>query len=1674
MARKDVDLVIRAKDEAAKVVDSITAAINDFVEAQGDLNQSAGKTSSVLGALGTALSGLDKELRGLSVSNKITAEFDKATAAAQRLNAEFEETQAAARDLAKDLARAEYATDRLTQKAQGAAQAQQKQSAALDKARASQAALTAALTKATQERDKLTRQDARLVESLTKQEAKVAEVTARYDRLTGEIAAVANPTKTLQNRLESANTSLQKQTQRLDELRAKYAATQAGIAQAGQSMAGLASRLEQANAAVARQEGVVAKITTNYRQLDVAAKTASRNQGEIANAADKTADALARQGQRIERAEVELQQLGAAAGKADAALAELAGRSGQALQQSFAQQRRAMLETKREYLELTAASTKLAGEIGRVGVPTREMAEAFIRNRSEAARAKQEYIAQRNSLQQLSGVLRATGNDLDSLRGKQQQFAQIQAQTGSAIARIRQQAQASAGSYNLLSGNANRAAQAIRSVGSSAGTAAGQTGRAAAETNKLSEAYRRLYGESRQAMSWTQRLRGEVLSLISAYGGIYGVISLLQRTVAAYQTLEAATSRLNVAFEGDQGRLGEELDFIRRNADRLGIEFGSLATEYSKFAIATQGTSLEGENTRKIFISVAEAARVNKSSFDELRGVFTALTQIVSKGAVQMEELRQQLGDRLPGALQLMADGLGVTSAELIKMMENGEVTAEALIPFADELTKRFGPGLANALKSTTTALGQFQNAAFQALVQFGQAGFIESFTDLLRDLTQTLKSPEFQSFAARLSQGFGLLIDVLGLAVQNFDLLVIAASAFAGIKLGPLVIALVGQLSTLRASLVTTAASFGTMRTAMTTSAASVGVATTAFRGLTLAIRTLLSATGIGLAITAISVAIGWWATRADEATEAMTTHRDIVDRVKNAYDQAGGSAEKFMAAINDITASQAQANLRGVEAALKSVRAEADSFIGSWTEIQARRSAFNIFTGTSGAQAQYNEIERLNGLFAKGEIAAEDYKKALDQIAQAAETDELRDFAVAQQEIADRAKTLETNVEEAEQVVRVLTGTAEDAAAAAKELAGATEEAGDASARSAEKTEEFRTALDKINEIVPQIGANLDSMKKKAELDAAFESASRAAQTMSELAGAVDTYNAALGRLTQQDVDKQFGNFTDGMEASAALLRDFEGFRPTPYWDVNAYRTGFGSDTVTLADGSIQKVVQGMRVSVEDANRDLVRRIGEFQNTVKGQIGAERFNQFSPQGQAALTSIAYNYGSLPDRILAAVRTGTNEEIAAAIRSLGGDNDGVNRDRRNKEAALFTTQANVEPLAAKQQADAEKLAQEAERRAEAQREFHESQNASIAQQQFELSIQDQELVKREQAKAIREAELAAEKAGTELTQQQREAILANVEAKFRQQQLDEQSAATKERVAAAEERVNQLLTQRTELENQLAIYKEQGDEGKVLQTEEELKRVNTELQTAIANAQQMWAAVGGGAADAAVAKLQTASLEAQKFGQQAKQNWIDWSRVEQLFASGLTNAFDKFAQAVANGEDVGEAAKEAFLQFAADFLRQIAQMIIQQAIFNALQAFGFGGGGVGVGVGHTGGLVGSARVGSGNSSRKVNPAVFAGAMRYHTGGIAGLRPGEVPLIAKKGEEILTEDDPRHMLNGGGEGSGSGGQRPQDIKVINAIDSGSFIDAGLNSKTGERAILNFMRANAGAVKSALG
>jgi hypothetical protein len=96
---------------------------------------------------------------------------------------------------------------------------------------------------------------------------------------------------------------------------------------------------------------------------------------------------------------------------------------------------------------------------------------------------------------------------------------------------------------------------------------------------------------------------------------------------------------------------------------------------------------------------------------------------------------------------------------------------------------------------------------------------------------------------------------------------------------------------------------------------------------------------------------------------------------------------------------------------------------------------------------------------------------------------------------------------------------------------------------------------------------------------------------------------------------------------------------------------------------------------------------------------------------------------------------------------------------------------------------------------------------------------------------------------------------------------------------------------------------------------------------------------------------------------------------------------------------------------------------------------------------------------------------IFAAARRFHEGGIPGLAPGEVPIIAKQDEEIITRDDPRHALNGGK--SGGGTAAPRSTKIVNAFDAPGFLEAALGSDIGQEVLLNFVRANKAEVNTML-
>ncbi|ARB04788.1 glycoside hydrolase family protein [Neisseria lactamica] len=166
--------------------------------------------------------------------------------------------------------------------------------------------------------------------------------------------------------------------------------------------------------------------------------------------------------------------------------------------------------------------------------------------------------------------------------------------------------------------------------------------------------------------------------------------------------------------------------------------------------------------------------------------------------------------------------------------------------------------------------------------------------------------------------------------------------------------------------------------------------------------------------------------------------------------------------------------------------------------------------------------------------------------------------------------------------------------------------------------------------------------------------------------------------------------GQPNSAMAETLAMIRKHEGFSSRTYWDVNAYRLGYGTDTITDRNGNVRRVRQGDTVTREDAERDLARRVQIFRNGARRKIGEAQFDRLPAKTQAAITSVAYNYGSLDKlpSLVTAARSGNINAISRAIAARQGDNRGVNRKRRLEEAAAVMSDLNSRPVGGQAVAD--------------------------------------------------------------------------------------------------------------------------------------------------------------------------------------------------------------------------------------------------------------------------------------------------------------------------------------------------------------------------------------------------
>ena len=248
---------------------------------------------------------------------------------------------------------------------------------------------------------------------------------------------------------------------------------------------------------------------------------------------------------------------------------------------------------------------------------------------------------------------------------------------------------------------------------------------------------------------------GAVGALAGAPFGVEGMVAggaigaqagMMGQQVAGLASYTAGIEKQRIALKlitQDGASYQQGLDFIYQTSQRLAIPQELITRQFTQLSASVIGAGGNVKNAEKAFLGIAAGIRGTGGSLEDLDGALRATAQVFSKGKVSAEELRQQIGERLPGAFTLFAKSIGMTPKELDKALEDGRVTLQDFMKFAEELFKQYGKnaeiiarGPQSAGDRLQASLSKLSESVGRLLAPIG-AAFQTIFADIVAAITR-------------------------------------------------------------------------------------------------------------------------------------------------------------------------------------------------------------------------------------------------------------------------------------------------------------------------------------------------------------------------------------------------------------------------------------------------------------------------------------------------------------------------------------------------------------------------------------------------------------------------------------------------------------------------------------------------------------------------------------------------------------------------------------------------------------------------------------------------------------------------------------------------------------------------------------------------------------------------
>lgn len=267
-------------------------------------------------------------------------------------------------------------------------------------------------------------------------------------------------------------------------------------------------------------------------------------------------------------------------------------------------------------------------------------------------------------------------------------------------------------------------------------------------------------GSIQQQASETAKVLTSLKRAADTFGSFYlvkeGIGSLIEAQVqlqAIQFTLQAAT--------GSSAAATQAFGFVRKEADQLGLVLPTAAAGFASLSASATAAGVSMKDQQELFDAYAKSSTALHLSTDQSTRALLALEQMFSKGKIQAQELRLQLGQAIPGAAQRfqnavleMTKGTQLAGLSFEQLLEQGKLTTSQFLPALVTALKASGNGFEEASEGLNANLNRVQTAWFNLKTELSGGLFSDAVSVSAKVLAANLSSV---ANAAALVAGAGI-----------------------------------------------------------------------------------------------------------------------------------------------------------------------------------------------------------------------------------------------------------------------------------------------------------------------------------------------------------------------------------------------------------------------------------------------------------------------------------------------------------------------------------------------------------------------------------------------------------------------------------------------------------------------------------------------------------------------------------------------------------------------------------------------------------------------------------------------------------------------------------------------------------------------------------------------------